>query len=119
MYKMYYLSTCSSCNKIIANNRFPENFIFQDIKTNKITESQLQELRDKTDSMEKLFSKRALKYKEMNLAEKNLTEEDYKNLILQEYTFIKRPVCIIEDRIYIGSSKSEQSLLSKHLENII
>ena len=119
MYKMYYLSTCSTCNKIIANNNFPNDFIFQDIKTNKITESQLLQMQDMSGSMEKLFSRRALKYKEMKLGEKKLSEEDYKNLILKEYTFLKRPVCIIEDKIYIGSSKSEQLLLTQHLAKIL
>jgi len=32
-----------------------------------------------------------------------LTENDYKRLILQEYTFLKRPVIIYEDKIFVGN----------------
>ena len=57
-------------------------------------------------SYEALFSRRAMKYKAMGLAEKSLSEKDYKNLILEEYTFLKRPVIILGNKIFIGSSKN-------------
>ena len=58
-----------------------------------------------TDSYESLFSKRARLYKELGLKEKNLTEDDFKKFILEHYTFLKRPVTIINDQIFIGNSK--------------
>ena len=58
-----------------------------------------------SDSYESLFSKRAMKYKAMGLKEKTLSENDIKNLIVDEYTFLKRPVIIINDKIFIGNSK--------------
>jgi arsenate reductase len=33
-----------------------------------------------------------------------LNEKDYRKYILQEYTFLKRPVMIINDRIFIGNA---------------
>ena len=77
----------------------------QDIKTNKITAIQIEEMRVLTDSYESLFSRKAMKYRSMGLGEKNLTEEDYKILILEEYTFLKRPVFIVDEKIFIGSAK--------------
>jgi arsenate reductase len=58
-----------------------------------------------TGSYEALFSRRAMKYKSMRLADKNLSENDYKNLILDEYTFLKRPVIVVGDKQFVGNSK--------------
>ena len=55
-------------------------------------------------SYEALFSKRAMKYKSMGLNEMNLTEEDYKKYILEEYTFLKRPFIILGDQVFIGNA---------------
>jgi len=41
----------------------------------------------------------------MGLAEKTLSEADYRDLILAEYTFLKRPVIIIGDQVFTGSAK--------------
>ena len=85
----------------------------QDIKFEKITPAQLDEMRKMTGSYESLFSRRALKYKEWNLKDKLLTEKDYRNYILEEYTFLKRPVVIIGDKIFIGSEKKTVEALKK------
>lgn len=116
MNKIYYLSTCDTCKRIIAELELKEKgFTFQDIKTEKITAAQLDEMHKKTDSYEALFSKIARKYKELNLASKQLTEEDYKKLILEEYTFLKRPVIFIGNNIFVGNSKSSIESAKKAL----
>ncbi len=66
-------------------------------------------------SYEALFSKRAKKYKQMDLKDQKLNEQDYKQLILNDYTFLKRPVVIIEDRIFIGNSKKNIDSLKYNL----
>lgn len=107
MRKIYYLSTCDTCKRIISELDLKnKNFVFQDIKTEKITPDQILEMRQLSDSYESLFSKIARKYKELNLSSKVLQEEDYQKLILEEYTFLKRPVIIINQRIFIGNSKN-------------
>lgn len=75
-----------------------------DIKTNKITAEDLTEMKKLSGSYESLFSRRALKYKSLGLKDKTLTEEDYKNYILEEYTFLKRPVILFNDQIFIGNA---------------
>lgn len=105
MKKIYYLSTCSTCNRIIKELGLNDSFEFQDIKTNKISSEQLDQMAKMSGTYESLFSRRAMKYKSMGLAEKTLTENDYKKLILEEYTFLKRPVIIIDDKIFVGNSK--------------
>jgi arsenate reductase len=77
----------------------------QDIKTEKISEEQLKEMKTLSGSYESLFSRRAQKYKSLGLKEKTLTENDYKKFILEEYTFLKRPVTLLNKKIFIGNSK--------------
>ncbi len=92
-----------------------DSFEQQDIKTEKITASQLAEMHELAGSYESLFSKVARKYKSLGLKEKNLSEEDFKNYILEEYTFLKRPVFIIEDEIFIGNSKKKVDSLKERI----
>ncbi len=107
MQKIYYLSSCSTCIRIINELDLKnKNFDFQDIKNEKITEAQLAEMKKMAGSYEALFSRVALKYRVLGLDKKQLTEEDYKNYILQEYTFLKRPVIITSNKIFVGNSKS-------------
>lgn len=105
MKKAYYLSTCSTCKKILQEIGEPEGLELQDIKTNKISPEQLSEMKRLAGDYESLFSRRAMKYRSMGLDKKELNEKDYRDLILQEYTFLKRPVFIINEQIFIGSSK--------------
>jgi len=106
MKKMYHLGNCSTCQAIIKETAIDKKgFQLQDIKFEKITPVQLDEMKKMAGSYEALFSRRALKYKELRLKDKKLEEKDYKKFILDEYTFLKRPVVIINDKIFIGSDK--------------
>lgn len=111
--KIYYLATCSTCKKIIDEWQIDESFELQDIKTEKITESQLEALKNLAGSFESLFSRRAMKYRERNLHEKKLTEIDYKNLILEEYTFLKRPVLVLGNQVFVGNAKKNVQAAKK------
>ena len=106
MKKVYHLATCTTCQRILSETH-PEKkgFELQDIKTEKITPAQLDALKELTGSYEALFSRRAIKYKEMGLKDKPLMEKDYRDLILKEYTFLKRPVIVNGKKIFVGSEK--------------
>lgn len=107
MKKIYYLSTCDTCKRIVSELELKDKgFIFQDIKTEKITSVQLEEMKNLAGSYEALFSRIARKYKELGLPSKTLTEADYKKFILEEYTFLKRPVILLNHKIFIGNSKA-------------
>lgn len=110
MKKIYFLKTCDTCKRILKSIPL-DGFILQEIKTEAITVSQLEEMKELSGSYECLFSKRAKMYKAMDLKNKILSEKDYKKLILEEYTFLKRPVIIVNNQIFIGNSK-------KNLEQI-
>ncbi len=116
MIKIYYLSSCSTCTRIINELDLKNKKIeFQDIKTEKISAIQLTEMKKLAGSYEALFSKIAMKYRALGLDKLDLTEEDYKKYILEEYTFLKRPVIIINDKIFIGNSKSTIASAKEHL----
>ncbi|GAA4280464.1 arsenate reductase family protein [Gaetbulibacter aestuarii] len=105
MKKVYYLKTCNTCTRIIKELNLGSDFIFQDIKSEPITVKQLEQMQALAGSYEALFSKRAKLYKEMDLKNQNLSERDFKHYILEHYTFLSRPVIIIDDSIFIGSAK--------------
>lgn len=115
MKKIYFLSTCSTCNRIIKELGLDDSFEFQDIKTNKITAEQLEQMAKMNGSYESLFSRRAMKYKSMGLKEKTLSETDYENLILDEYTFLQRPVIIVNDKIFVGNAKKTVEAVANEL----
>lgn len=105
MKKVYYLKTCSTCIRILKELDLSSDFILQDIKTEPITAKQLEEMHALSGSYEALFSKRSKLYKEMDLKNQSLQERDFKHYILEHYTFLSRPVFIIDDEIFIGNSK--------------
>ena len=116
--KIYYLSTCSTWKRITTEIHFDDSFERQDIKTEKITITQLEQMAELAGSYEKLFSRIARKYRELGLKEKSLTEQDYKNYILEEYTFLKRPVVVIGKEIFIGNSKKNLLALAELVEKL-
>lgn len=105
MKKVYYLKTCNTCLRILKELNLPSDFELQDIKNEEITVKQLEYMKSLAGSYEVLFSKRAKLYKEMDLKNQELSERDYKQYILQHYTFLSRPVIIIDNEIFIGNSK--------------
>lgn len=114
MKKIYHLGNCTTCQAIIKETGLDKKgFIMQDIKFEKITPAQLDEMKKMAGSYEALFSRRAMKYKELGLKDRQLSEKDYRNYILEEYTFLKRPVVIINEKIFIGSEKKNIEALKK------
>ncbi len=116
MNKVYHLSSCDTNRRIIKRLGGLDDFEKQEIKSESITVAQINEMKKLAGSYEALFSRRALKFKTMNLKDKVLHEKDYKSLILSEYTFLKRPVIIANDKIYIGNAESVIASLEKVLK---
>jgi arsenate reductase len=105
MKKIYHLSSCNTCQKIIAEMNGGEGFEMQDIKEENVSAKDLDWMKDKVGSYESLFSRRAMKFRQWGLHEKELNEQDYRDLILKEYTFLKRPVIVIDDQVFAGNTK--------------
>lgn len=103
--KIYYLGSCDTCRKIIKSLPNTDKLEFHDIRQNPITETELDEMHKLSGSYEALFSKKAQLYKSLDLKSKNLQEADFKKYLLEHYTFLSRPVFIIDGKIYIGNSQ--------------
>jgi len=116
MKKIYYLKTCNTCARILKELKPSSEFILQDIKAQEITTTQLDEMHKLSGSYESLFSKRANLYKAMDLKNQELTERDYKQYLLEHYTFLKRPVIICESKIFIGNSQKNIKAAKTELE---
>ena len=114
MKKAYCVSTCTTCQRIMKDSDLiKKGYAYQNIKEEKITPEQLEKMKEMMGCYEALFSRRALKYKAMGLKDKKLSESDYRDLILQEYTFLKRPVVISGKKIFSGSEKKTVSEVLK------
>jgi arsenate reductase len=111
---VYYLSTCDTCKKIMSQLDLTA-FEKIDIKNNPLTEPQLLELYVITESYEDLFNKRSIKFRQQALNKKDLTENDFKKLLLEEYTFLKRPAFLINGDLYVGNSKKTVQDLTERI----
>lgn len=107
MRKVFHLSTCNTCQRIIQELGLEaKGFEMQDIKQQNIGEKELDAIKNKVGSYEALFSRRAMKFRSMGLDSMELKEQDYRRYILEEYTFLKRPVIQIGDAVFVGNAKA-------------
>ena len=107
MKRIYHLSSCSTCKRIINEINPDSTLELVDIKVQNIDASTLDWIKSKVGSYEALFSKKAQKYRLQGLHEKQLSEADFRSLLLEEYTFLKRPFCINGENVTIGNTKDQ------------
>lgn len=115
MKKIYFLKTCSTCKRIMSEFDLTD-FEKREIKSKVVSEEELQEMYALSKSYEALFSKKSTQIKERNIEVKSLQEEDFKKLILEDYRFLKRPVFINNQEIFIGSDKKNIEELNSFLK---
>jgi arsenate reductase-like glutaredoxin family protein len=112
-----YLDSCNTCQRILKELSLPSTVPLQNTKEQPITKKQVEFLKEQSGSYESLFNRRAQLYRGRNLHEKELTEADYKELLLDHYTFIKRPILIYKDKAYIGNSKKVVAAAQTAVQN--
>jgi len=105
MKKIYHLGSCSTCKRILNELEPLDGVELQEIKSEAITPGQLEQMATLSGSYESLFSRRAMLFRQRGLHKKELSESDYKDLILEHYTFLKRPVILVDDQIFVGNAK--------------
>lgn len=105
MKKIYHLGTCSTCQRILKELGPLGGVSLQEIKSEPMSADQVEKMASLAGSYEALFSRRAMLFRQRGLQEQQLNEEDYKNLILEHYTFLKRPVVLVDGQIFVGNSK--------------
>lgn len=104
MKKVFYLKTCQTNKRIMAELDL-SNWELQEIKSHPITEEDLQKMYEKTHSYKALFSRKSTQIKKRSIDVNMLKEENFRQLILEHYSFLKRPVFLTDDRIFIGNEK--------------
>nr|WP_321453863.1 ArsC/Spx/MgsR family protein [uncultured Carboxylicivirga sp.] len=115
--KVYYLSSCDTCKRIMKEVGVDDNFDQQDIKTTPVTEDQIESFYKHTQSYEALINKRARKLKDA-LSDNPVNEDaDYKKLLLMDYTFLKRPVFEIDNQLFVGNAKKTVAEIKQTLQN--
>ncbi len=112
----YYLGTCSTCERIMKGIDL-KGFTLREIKGEPITAKELDAMKKLAGSYEALFSRVALKYRGLGLNKMTLTEKDYRTYILQEYTFLKRPVMVLGDRIFIGNAPKVTAAMAEAVKD--
>ena len=114
MRKIYHLSTCNTCQRILSETG-TNGFEVIDVKEQIISSEDLDHAKAKLGSYEALFNKRAIKYRQQGLNEQSLSDDQFRDLILNEYTFMKRPLYFIEDEVYAGNAKKTVEHIKVHL----
>jgi len=84
----------------------PKPVELREIKSNPLTGEEIDQLAKKAGSYEAIFNKRARKLREKGLKASDLQESDFKKLLNEDYSFLKRPVLENKDRVLAGNSKS-------------
>ena len=118
MNRIYFLSTCDTCKKIMKALPLPADMERIDIKQQNIDAETLDWIKEKVGSYEDLFSKKAQKFRAMGLHEQVLEEADYRRLILEEYTFLKRPFILHNERVFIGNSPKTVQEAAAYFEGL-
>jgi len=108
MKKAFTLPTCKTCQRIFDDLQPAQHGCdVVDIKAEGISAEDLDAMKAHAGSYEALFSRRAMKFRSMGLGDKTLSEQDYRKLIIEEYTFLKRPVFLTDEGVTAGSAKAE------------
>ncbi len=100
----YWSANCSTCQKA---KRFLErfdikDFAARDIKDQPLSRDEIVELAKTLGGADNLFSRRAVKYREMKLGEREVSDAEKVDLMTDEYTFLKRPVLVIGEKAIAG-----------------
>lgn len=111
----YYLKTCDTCKRIIKTLELPDSIKQINIKEKPLTPEQLDVLFTKTKSYSALLNSRAQLLKKRDLKASELSEQESRALILEHYSFLKRPVLIYQDEIFVGNAVATVEAAQKAL----
>ena len=106
---LYWLPNCSTCQKAdkFLKDQNVQISEFRNLKENPLSREEVEKLAAKVGGADKLFSRRAIKYREMKLSERELSEPEMLDLMSSEYTFIKRPVLVSGEKASAGFSEKK------------
>jgi arsenate reductase-like glutaredoxin family protein len=103
MKKFYYLATCDTCKRMMKELQLTD-FILREIKSAPISPDELDHMASLAGSFEAIFSRRSRNYRSRGFHERTLSEPEYRDAILSDYTFLKRPVMVSGTHVVAGNS---------------
>jgi len=107
--EFYGLPNCTTCQKALRRLDYHR---VSDIKKRNIKEEPL--AREEVERLAKLlggaanlFSRRSNKFRELGLKDKTLSAGEMLDLMCGEYTFLKRPILVIDNKAVAGFFEKE------------
>jgi arsenate reductase len=103
---VYWLPYCTTCQKAVAHleARGVAVRAFRNLKEQPLSQDEVRALAARVGGVDKLFSRRAMKYRAMGMHEREVPEDEMVKLMAEEYTFVTRPVIVRGDRATAGFS---------------
>lgn len=100
----YWSPNCTTCQK--AKRRLERHRVsvtkFRDIKEEPLEREEVEKLVKMLGGASELFSRRAVKYREMKLNERDLSDAEMIDLMTTDYTFLKRPILVVNGQATAG-----------------
>lgn len=93
---LFWLPHCSTCQRTARalEERGYRSVERRDMRSRRLSRIEVENLAAMVGGASQLFSRRALKYRAMNLHERELNDDEMIDLMTEEDTFIKRPVLV-------------------------
>lgn len=94
-----------NCNTVQKTLKWLENeghtFTFRDVKKSPLHEDELLDIVNKL-SLETVINKKGTTWRKLEVTEKNLSDQELFELLLDNQSMIKRPVLLLGDAVMIG-----------------
>lgn len=103
---------------MMASWTVPADLELVDIKFKMYSHEDLAELYRLSGSYESLFSKRSQNFIAKGLKDTITDDSDYGKLLPSDYTFLKRPVLVYDDNIFVGNSAQTSQAIKVFLDQI-
>ena len=105
----YGLPDCTTCQKALRRLDYHRvaNVKKRNIKEEPLTRAEVERLATMLGGAENLFSRRSVKYRELGLRDKTLSEAEMFDLMASEYTFLKRPILTANGTAIAGFFEKE------------
>lgn len=118
---MLHLIGINNCNKIRDTKAWLVQegieYKFIDVKKEPLTREELQELADKV-GLDVLVNTKGMMWRKLELAGKNLPDDELFEVLLEHQNMIKRPVLVYGDAVMVGyDEESFKSFLSDSEED--
>lgn len=105
----YGLPNCTTCQKALRRLDYHRvgEVEKRNVKEQPLTRAEIGHLAKMAGGIENIFSRRSTKYRELGLKDKTLSSADMLDLIEEEYTFLKRPILVVNETVIAGFFEKE------------